>query len=83
VILYNNGGMKMKIYKNFETPEQAMAWASVKFIPNVNAIRSALARGEDYVAEVKNWDLEVVFTLTSNLKHLEQQGMLDSAKSWE
>jgi hypothetical protein len=35
------------------------------------------------VAEVKNWDLEVVFTLTSNLKHLEQQGMLDSAKSWE
>ena len=53
----------MKIYKHFETPEQAMAWASVKFIPNVNAIRATLARGEDYTAEVKNWDLEVVLTL--------------------
>ena len=81
----------MKIYKHFETPEEAMAWASAKFVPNVSAIRSALARGEDYNAEVKNWDLEVVFTLTDTLTHLEQQGMkrlsakniLDAVKSWE
>ena len=65
----------MKIYKHFETPEEAMAWASVKFIPNVNAIRATLARGEDYTAEVKNWDLEVVLTLTDAITHLEQQGM--------
>ena len=81
----------MRIYKHFETPEEAMAWASVKFIPNVNAIRATLARGEDYTAEVKDWDLEVVLTLTDTLTHLEQQGMkrlsakniLDSVKSWE
>ena len=62
----------MRIYKSFETPEQAMTWASVKLMPNVNAIRCALARGENYVAEVENWELEVVFSLTDTL-----------TKSWE
>ena len=80
-----------KIYKHFETPEQAMVWASSRFVPNVNAIRSALQRSEDYKAEIPDWDLEVVFTLTDALTHLEQQGMqrlsakniLDAVKSWE
>ena len=80
-----------KIYKHFETPEEAMAWASIKFVPNVSVIRSALQRGEDYTAEIPGWDLEVVFTLTDALTHLEQQGMqrlsakniLDAVKSWE
>ena len=64
----------MKIYKHFKTPEEAMAWASVKSVPNVSAIRAALERGEDYTAEVKNWDLEVIFTLTDAPTHLEQPG---------
>jgi len=80
-----------KIYKHFETPEQAMVWASSRFVPNVSAIRSALQRSEDYKAEIPDWDLEVVFTLTDALTHLEQQGMqrlsakniLDAVKSWE
>ncbi len=80
-----------RIYKHFETPEQAMVWASSRFVPNVSAIRSALQRSEDYKAEIPDWDLEVVFTLTDALTHLEQQGMqrlsakniLDAVKSWE
>ena len=80
-----------RIYKHFETPEQAMVWASSRFVPNVSAIRSALQRSEDYKAEIPDWDLEVVFTLTDVLTHLEQQGMqrlsakniLDAVKSWE
>ncbi len=80
-----------RIYKHFETPEEAMVWASSRFVPNVSAIRSALQRSEDYKAEIPDWDLEVVFTLTDALTHLEQQGMqrlsakniLDAVKSWE
>ena len=80
-----------RIYKHFETPEEAMAFASSKFVSNVSAIRSALTHGKDYVAEIPNWDLEVVFTLTDAITHLEQQGMkrlsakniLESVKSWE
>jgi len=80
-----------RIYKHFETPEQAMVWASSRFVPNVSAIRSALQRSEDYKAEIPDWDLEVVFTLTDALTHLEQQGMqrlsakniLNAVKSWE